>query len=149
MLFNFGISIQRFPEYEELSDGTLSRIEGSKEFQVYPDDIKRCPFHEVTQELLAEHRGSPCRKARRNLALWRSLCSLLEVFYQGRGCARDGSLSWASHLHVGIDRDVKQTCRVPPVSTEAVSLALLRRLLPPEFGESRSKSAVSVPCERS
>ena len=72
MLFNFGISIQRFPEYEELSDGTLSRIEGSKEFQVYPDDIKRCPFHEVTQELLAEHRGSPCRKASRTFALWRS-----------------------------------------------------------------------------
>jgi hypothetical protein len=28
-------ALKRFPDYEELSDGTLMRIEGNKEFRIY------------------------------------------------------------------------------------------------------------------
>ena len=33
-------ALKRFPEYEELSDGTLMRIEGSKEFRIYCEDLE-------------------------------------------------------------------------------------------------------------
>lgn len=33
-------ALKRFPEYEELSDGTLIRMEGSKEFRIYCEDLQ-------------------------------------------------------------------------------------------------------------
>ena len=42
-------ALKRFGEYEELSDGTLKRIEGSKEFRIYCEDVEGCPFHVVTR----------------------------------------------------------------------------------------------------
>ena len=32
-------ALKRFPEYETLTDGTLMRIEGSKEFRIYPENV--------------------------------------------------------------------------------------------------------------
>ena len=32
-------ALKRFPEYEPLSDGTLMRIDGSKEFRIYPENV--------------------------------------------------------------------------------------------------------------
>ena len=37
-------ALKRFPDYEELSDGTLLRIEGTKEFRIYCEDVEGCPF---------------------------------------------------------------------------------------------------------
>jgi hypothetical protein len=31
-------ALKRFPDYEELSDGTLMRMEGDKEFRIYCED---------------------------------------------------------------------------------------------------------------
>jgi len=31
-------ALKRFPEYEELSDGTLMRVEDGKEFRIYCED---------------------------------------------------------------------------------------------------------------
>ena len=44
-------ALKRFPEYEELSDGTLMRIEGSKEFRIYSEDVEGFPIHVVTPGL--------------------------------------------------------------------------------------------------
>src|SRR5262245_12650104 len=44
-------ALKRFPDYEHLSDGTLLRIEGAKEFRIYCEDVKdvkRFPFRDHT-----------------------------------------------------------------------------------------------------
>ena len=41
-------ALKRFPDYEELSDGTLTRIEGKKEFRIYCNDVEGCPFGVIT-----------------------------------------------------------------------------------------------------
>ena len=46
-------ALKRFPEYEPLPDGTLMRIEGSKEFRIYPENaVEGFPFHVMTPGLL-------------------------------------------------------------------------------------------------
>ena len=48
-------ALKRFPEYETLNDGTLMRIEGSKEFRIYPENVgKAFPFNVMTPGLLRE-----------------------------------------------------------------------------------------------
>ena len=37
-------ALKRFPDYEELSDGTLMRIEGNKEFRIYCHDVEGSPL---------------------------------------------------------------------------------------------------------
>ena len=32
-------ALKRFPDYEELRDGTLMRMEGEKEFRIYCEDL--------------------------------------------------------------------------------------------------------------
>ena len=41
-------ALKRFGDYEELSDGTLMRIEGDKEFRIYCEDVERFPFGVIT-----------------------------------------------------------------------------------------------------
>jgi hypothetical protein len=41
-------ALTRFGDYEELSDGTLMRIEGAKEFRIYCEDVERFPFGVIT-----------------------------------------------------------------------------------------------------
>ena len=33
-------ALKRFPEYEELNDGTLMRLESEKEFRIYCEDLE-------------------------------------------------------------------------------------------------------------
>jgi hypothetical protein len=47
-------ALKRFPEYETLNDGTLMRIEGSKEFRIYPENVEGFPFQVMTTGLLME-----------------------------------------------------------------------------------------------
>ena len=48
-------ALKRFPEYETLNDGTLMRIEGSKEFRIYPQNAAEgLPFNVMTPGLLRE-----------------------------------------------------------------------------------------------
>jgi hypothetical protein len=42
-------ALKRFPEYEELSDGTLMRMEGSKEFRIYCEDLEEFPIRVMTK----------------------------------------------------------------------------------------------------
>jgi hypothetical protein len=42
-------ALKRFPDYEGLSDGTLMRIEGNKEFRIYCHDVEGVPFGVITQ----------------------------------------------------------------------------------------------------
>ena len=56
-------ALKRFPEYEMLNDGTLMRIEGSKEFRVYPEnDAEGLPFNVMTPGLLRELQESYKRR---------------------------------------------------------------------------------------
>jgi hypothetical protein len=41
-------ALKRYPDYEELSDGTLTQIEGKKEFRIYCNDVEGCPFGVIT-----------------------------------------------------------------------------------------------------
>ena len=43
-------ALKRFPEYEELSDGTLMRMEGSKEFRIYCEDLEEFPIRVMTKD---------------------------------------------------------------------------------------------------
>ena len=36
-------ALKRFPDYEELRDGTLMRMEGEKEFRIYCEDVEGIP----------------------------------------------------------------------------------------------------------
>jgi hypothetical protein len=42
-------ALKRFPEYEELSDGTLMRVEDGKEFRIYCEDVEGWPLRVVTR----------------------------------------------------------------------------------------------------
>ena len=42
-------ALKRFPEYEELRDGTLMRMEGSKEFRIYCEDLEKFPIRVITK----------------------------------------------------------------------------------------------------
>ena len=56
-------ALKRFPEYETLNDGTLMRIEGSKEFRIYPENaVEGFPFHVMTPGLLRELQESYKRR---------------------------------------------------------------------------------------
>ena len=56
-------ALKRFPEYEPLTDGTLMRIEGSKEFRIYPENVgEGFPFHVMTPGLLRELQESYKRR---------------------------------------------------------------------------------------
>ena len=56
-------ALKRFPEYETLTDGTLMRIEGSKEFRIYPENVvEGFPFHVMTPGLLRELQESYKRR---------------------------------------------------------------------------------------
>ena len=60
-------TVKRFPEYEELSDGTLMRMEGSKEFRIYCEDLEEFPIRVMTkgfctalnEALRLQNEGSP------------------------------------------------------------------------------------------
>ncbi len=41
-------ALKRFGDYERLSDGTLMRTEGAKEFRIYCEDVEGCPFGLIT-----------------------------------------------------------------------------------------------------
>ena len=57
------VALKRFPEYETLNDGTLMRIEGSKEFRIYPENgVEGFPFNVVTPGLLRELQESYKRR---------------------------------------------------------------------------------------
>ena len=45
-------ALKRFGDYEELSDGTLMRMEGNKEFRIYCEDVEGCPISIVTEGVL-------------------------------------------------------------------------------------------------
>ena len=47
-------ALKRFPEYETLNDGTLMRMDGSKEFRIYPENVEGLPFRVMTPGLLRE-----------------------------------------------------------------------------------------------
>ncbi len=48
-------ALKRFPEYETLNDGTLMRVDGGKEFRIYPEnDAEGLPFNVITPGLLRE-----------------------------------------------------------------------------------------------
>ena len=56
-------ALKRFPEYETLNDGTLMRIEGSKEFRIYPENVgEGFPFNVMTPGLLRELQESYKRR---------------------------------------------------------------------------------------
>jgi hypothetical protein len=56
-------ALKRFPDYETLTDGTLMRIEGSKEFRIYPENgVEGFPFNVVTPGLLRELQESYKRR---------------------------------------------------------------------------------------
>jgi hypothetical protein len=40
--------------HDELSDGTLMRMEGSKEFPIYREETEGFPFHVMTSRLINE-----------------------------------------------------------------------------------------------
>ena len=42
-------ALKRFPDYEELSDIMLMRIEGNKEFRIYCHDVEVAPLGVVKQ----------------------------------------------------------------------------------------------------
>ena len=42
-------ALKRIRDYEELSDGTLMRIEDHKEFRIYCEDVERFPFGVITE----------------------------------------------------------------------------------------------------
>jgi hypothetical protein len=46
-------ALKRFPDYEGLSDGTLMRIEGNKEFRIYCHDVEGVPFGVITRASVA------------------------------------------------------------------------------------------------
>ena len=55
-------ALKRFPEYETLNDGTLMRMEGSKEFRIYPENVEGFPFNVMTPGLLREIQESYQRR---------------------------------------------------------------------------------------
>jgi Lon protease-like protein len=60
-------ALKRFPEYEELSDGTLIRMEGSKEFRIYCEDLEEFPIRVMTKgfcEALSEAYDCRMKEAR-------------------------------------------------------------------------------------
>jgi Lon protease-like protein len=60
-------ALKRFPEYEELSDGTLMRMEGSKEFRIYCEDLEEFPIRVMTKgfcEALSEAYDCRMKEAR-------------------------------------------------------------------------------------
>ena len=42
-------ALKRFPEYKKLNDGTLMRMEGSKEFRIYCEDLEEFPIRVMTK----------------------------------------------------------------------------------------------------
>jgi hypothetical protein len=46
-------ALKRFGDYEELSDGTLMRMEGNKECRIYCKDAGRLPIRIITQGFAA------------------------------------------------------------------------------------------------
>jgi hypothetical protein len=46
-------ALKRFPEYEELRDGTLMRMEGEKEFRIYCEDLEEFPIRVMTKGFCA------------------------------------------------------------------------------------------------
>ena len=60
-------ALKRFPEYEELRDGTLLRMEGSKEFRIYCEDAGEFPIRVMTKgfcEALSEAYDCRMKEAR-------------------------------------------------------------------------------------
>ena len=46
-------ALKRFPEYEELGDGTLTRVEDGKEFRIYCEDLEEFPIRVMTKGFCA------------------------------------------------------------------------------------------------
>jgi Lon protease-like protein len=46
-------ALKRFGDYTELQDGTLMRIEGSKEFRIYCEDLEEVPIRVMTKGFCA------------------------------------------------------------------------------------------------
>ena len=46
-------ALKRFPEYELLNDSTLMRMEGSKEFRIYCEDLEEFPIRVMTKGFCA------------------------------------------------------------------------------------------------
>ena len=60
-------ALKRFPEYEELRDGTLTRMEGEKEFRIYYEDLEEFPIRVMTKgfcEALSEAYDCRMKEAR-------------------------------------------------------------------------------------